>query len=91
MIVSEIKKFIKTGTVEYKEKGSDPRNYKVDFSKVSERLAFTPEFTVRDGIQELMRAFERHQYEDIESQKNFYGNYHLEYETAKEMASSWAK
>ncbi len=91
MIVNEIRESIKTGTVEYKEKGSDPRNYKVDFRKVSERLAFTPEWTVRDGIQELLRAFQNRQFEDIESQRNFYGNYHLEYEIAKEMSSSWEK
>ena len=91
MIVGEIRKFIKTGTVEYKVKGSDPRNYKVDFRKVSERLVFTPEFTIRDGVQELLQAFENRRFEDVESQKNFYGNYHIEYETAKETASSWAK
>lgn len=45
-------------TVKYQQHGSDPRNYRVNFSKVRERLGFTPEFSVSDGIDELLAAIE---------------------------------
>ncbi len=44
--------------VRYQEHGSDPRNYRVNFSKVRERLDFVPEFSVVDGINELLAAIE---------------------------------
>jgi len=32
------------------EGGFDRRNYKVDFTRIRERLHFTPKYTVDDGI-----------------------------------------
>ena len=45
------------GKVVYKELGSDPRNYRVDFRKVRENLYFEPAFDVEYGVNELIRRF----------------------------------
>lgn len=63
--------------VSYQEQGSDPRNYKVDFSKVERVLGFTPAYTVADGIEEIILAYRMHLFDDVESRRNFYGNYQL--------------
>ena len=44
------------GKVVYNSKGSDPRNYRVSFKKVKEVLGFEPNFTVEEGIKELIEA-----------------------------------
>jgi len=41
--------------VEYVEKKEDPRDYRVSFAKVGERLRFRPAKTVPDGIAEVAR------------------------------------
>jgi len=50
-------------TVEYAPGGGpDPRNYRVDCSKLAETLpAFQPQWTVRKGVEELHAAFQRNQ------------------------------
>jgi len=41
--------------------GPDPRNYRVDCSKLAETLsAFDPQWTVPDGVEELRDAYRRH-------------------------------
>jgi nucleoside-diphosphate-sugar epimerase len=75
MIIDEILKHIPEGKVKYGEKGSDPRNYRVSFAKVKEVLDFEPNFTVKDGIKELIGAFKIGLYNDSMIDKNRYGNY----------------
>jgi nucleoside-diphosphate-sugar epimerase len=75
MIVDEILKHIPTGKVKYGENGSDPRNYKVSFSKVKKTFGFEPQFTVPEGIKELIDAFKVGLYKDSITDKNKYGNY----------------
>ena len=38
-------------------KGKDPRNYRVNFSKVKNILDFEPQYTIDDGIKELTDAY----------------------------------
>ena len=40
--------------VEFVHRDEDPRDYKVSFEKVNERLGFTPQRSVADGIDEVM-------------------------------------
>ena len=40
--------------VSYQEHGADPRNYKVDFRKVRETFGFEPEYTVKNGVIEII-------------------------------------
>jgi nucleoside-diphosphate-sugar epimerase len=58
--VAEIVKDVVPGcVVEYAPGASpDTRNYRVDFSKIAEKLpGFQPTWTVRDGVEELYRAY----------------------------------
>ncbi|MEE9403821.1 MAG: NAD(P)-dependent oxidoreductase [Algisphaera sp.] len=42
------------GTViEFVSKNEDPRSYRVDFTKVKEKLGFTPDWSIDDGIKEV--------------------------------------
>lgn len=44
---------IGSGSVKYVLKGSDPRNYRVSFEKIEEKLGIQASKTVRDGIEEV--------------------------------------
>jgi nucleoside-diphosphate-sugar epimerase len=79
MIVDLIVKNIPEAKVKFGANGSDPRNYKVSFSKVNSVLNFVPTWTVEDGIKELINAFDLGLYADVNTDKNKYGNYHLDY------------
>jgi hypothetical protein len=77
--VDEIVKSVPDAKVKYGVNGSDPRNYRVSFAKVKERLQFEPRFTVRDGIVELIDALRVGLYKDSVENKNKYGNYVINY------------
>lgn len=77
MIVDLILKYVEKGKVSYTDNGSDPRNYKVSFKKVKEILDFEPQFTVEDGIKELINALSIGLYSDHDENKIKYGNYNL--------------
>ena len=63
----------------YQEHGTDPRNYKVSFEKVKFALGFEPSFTINDGINELLEAINKNMFENVEKNRNFYGNYEINY------------
>lgn len=77
MIVDAILEVIPNGKVRYQEQGADPRNYRVDFTKVRERLFFEPSFSVRDGIVELVAALKQGLFHDLSSPPSFYGNWEV--------------
>lgn len=79
MIVDLILKKIPNAEVEYQEHGNDPRNYKVSFQKVKSTLQFEPQFSIQDGVDELLNALSSHVYEHVDKFKNVYGNYELNY------------
>ena len=79
MIIDEILKIIPNGKVKYQEHGSDPRNYKVDFSKVQSVLGFEPSYTIPKGIKELISAMDKYLFELVDINRNFYGNYEIVY------------
>lgn len=78
MIVKKIQSRVSTGKVSYKEHGSDPRNYKVNFKKIKDVLHFQPQYLVEDGIDELVEAFRKGEFSDF-SNKELYGNYTIHY------------
>ena len=78
-IVDLILKFIPTAKVRYKEHGTDPRNYRVDFKKVRTVLSFEPEYSVEDGVVELLTAIQEHIFDRADLMKNFHGNFELDY------------
>ena len=77
MIVDLIKKYVNHANIEYKSKGSDPRNYRVSFAKANKILDFKPFFTAEDSIQRLVSAIENKLFINIEERRNFYGNFHI--------------
>lgn len=77
MIVDTILSFIPDGIVKYTDKGSDPRNYKVSFSKVKETLNFEPEHNVKMGIKELIEVMSYGLFKDSNENKERYGNYSI--------------
>jgi len=79
MIVDAILEALPNANVAYQEHGEDPRNYRVDFSKIRDRLEFEPKYTVHDGIAELIEALKQGQFADVEDNPNFYGNYEIDY------------
>ncbi len=79
MIVDEIKTFIPDAKIKYKMHGTDPRNYRVNFKKIREKLDFEPCYKVKDGICEVIAASEKNLFAQVEKNKNFYGNYSIDY------------
>lgn len=77
MIVNQILKKIPEGKIKYQEFGSDPRNYRVSFNKVKTVLGFKPKYNIQDGIDELVEAINNHIFDNVESSKNFHGNYEI--------------
>lgn len=56
MIVEEILKVIPDGEVKYVEKNEDPRDYRVNFDKIRDRLGFEITIRVPEGIRSMNKA-----------------------------------
>ena len=82
-IVDAIREQVRRGTIVYRDHGSDPRNYRVDFGKVRERLGFEPAFSIQDGIAELVAGLEQHLFDRVEREPWLYGNYQIDYARPK--------
>src|SRR5262249_48757961 len=76
-IVDVVLSNLPKGKITYKELGSDPRNYRVDFRKVRENLYFEPAYDVPYGVTELVGALRAGFFADYSNRCNFYGNYEL--------------
>jgi nucleoside-diphosphate-sugar epimerase len=79
MIVDAIAPLIRDPKIRFQEHGSDPRNYRVDFRKIRERLGFEPSQTVPDGIRELIGALDARLFDEADARRNFHGNYEIAY------------
>ena len=77
MIVDAILEHIPDGKVRFGENGSDPRNYRVSFSRIKEVLGFEPQFTLHDGVKELITALEHGVFADAIDNREKYGNYSI--------------
>lgn len=75
-IVEKINEFFDYNFVIYKEKGSDKRNYKVDFSKINKLLNFKPKYSLSNGIEEIVNNLNTNSYENLNNY-NLYGNYNI--------------
>jgi len=79
MIVNTILKKIPNGKVRFQEHGSDSRNYRVSFEKVKSVLGFELKYTIQDGINELIEAINSHVFDHVDENRNFFGNYEIDY------------
>ena len=77
MILELIEKHIENATIEYKIGGFDPRNYRVSFDKVNNVLGFSTSLSAEDSIKQIINAIENKLFGDIETRKNYYGNYEV--------------
>jgi nucleoside-diphosphate-sugar epimerase len=77
MIVDEILRQVPEGKVKYQEHGSDPRNYRVSFEKIREQLGFSIQYSVRRGMEELLGALREGLFDNVESQRCWFGNYEI--------------
>lgn len=68
MIIREIQKLV-DGDVKYVAKTEDPRDYRVDFSKIKNELGFEITKTVPDGIKEIKKIVETGIIKDTYGQK----------------------
>src|SRR3990167_1480341 len=78
-VVDSVKKFIPHAKVTFKEKGSDPRDYRVNFKKIRETLYFEPRYSVTDGITEILNALNQNVFNNVDARKNFYENHQIMY------------
>jgi nucleoside-diphosphate-sugar epimerase len=79
MIVDIIIEKIPNGKVKYQKYGSDPRNYRVNFEKVKSVLGFEPKYTIQDGVDELIDLINDHVFDHVDENRNFFGNYEINY------------
>ena len=79
MIVDAVLEQIPEAKVRYQEHGADPRNYRVDFKKIRKTLFFEPQYTVPDGVRELIAAMRSGLFHQIDSPASFYGNWDINY------------
>ena len=59
MIVDELLEFFPDAKIKYVKKEEDPRDYRVDFTKIKNELGFEITQTVPDGIREIKQALDR--------------------------------
>ena len=77
MIVKKIKKYFSNFKLVIKENSTDPRDYRVDFSKIKKIYNFTPKFSVDSGIIEILKAIKNGKYKRLSSYKDKLGNYKI--------------
>jgi nucleoside-diphosphate-sugar epimerase len=65
------------GDVRWVEGGVDARNYRVSFSKIHDRLGFTPAHAVPGAIARLVAALRAGVFDDVESRLGYYSNHNL--------------
>ena len=68
MIIREINQLV-DGKIKYVAKDEDPRDYRVDFSKIKSELGFSISKTVPDGIREIKKIVESEIISDCYSTK----------------------
>jgi nucleoside-diphosphate-sugar epimerase len=58
MIVDEVVKVLPNSKVNYVQKNEDPRDYRVSFEKIKNKLGFNLTFTVPDGIKQIKKVLD---------------------------------
>ena len=65
-------KLLPNSKVAYKEHGGDPRNYRVDFTKVREVLEFEPAYSVPMGVKEIIEQVGNSFFKNLEGRENHF-------------------
>ena len=56
MIVDEVMKVLPNSKIKYVSKNEDPRDYRVSFQKIKDKLGFEIMFKVPDGIRQIIKT-----------------------------------
>ena len=78
-IVDTLSKKIRNISLEYLEKGVDTRNYMVNFDKLSRDFPKNNFKTIEEGIDEIIFYLNKGYFTDYDKNKNFYGNFNLNF------------
>ena len=78
-IINIVADYVPNLKVKYSKNGNDARNYRVDFSKLKKAFNFQPSFTIRDGVEEILKAIKDKKFIDADDNRNIYGNYLIDY------------
>ncbi len=65
------------GRVSFEEGGRDPRNYRVSFEKIRERLGFEPDMRVPVSVAAVAGAVRAGAYDDFAARPGFYTNHEI--------------
>ena len=79
-LISMISKITGNNNYELIDNSKDKRNDVVDFSKVHDYLGFETQYSIQQGIEEIVKHLEQNTYglnEDFEKVSNYYGNYFI--------------
>lgn len=68
---------IPASTIKYRPGVVDPRDYRVSFEKIRDRLAYAPRHSVKSFLPDLIGMLRNGEYVDISDRLNFYGNYSI--------------
>lgn len=77
MIIKKIKKYIKNFKIILKPNSVDPRDYKVNFSKIKKIYNFQPKMSVEKGIKEILDKLKNKNFISIKKYKDKLGNYKI--------------
>jgi nucleoside-diphosphate-sugar epimerase len=76
MIVDEVLKHV-DAAVHFEDGGRDPRNYRVSFDKIHQRLGFAPAHSVPAHVPRLIGAIAGGLFPRVDEMGSFYGNYEV--------------
>ena len=70
-------KIVKKGKIIFVKGGNDPRNYKVNFSKLEKKLGFKTRYSVDYGIKEILKFLKDKKFNAKNFKLENYGNYKI--------------
>jgi nucleoside-diphosphate-sugar epimerase len=76
-LIKKIQKYIEIKKIDYVNKKSDYRNYKVNFNKMKKKLNFTPKYSIDYGIKEILHAMKKKKYLKLKDSNDSFGNYRI--------------
>jgi nucleoside-diphosphate-sugar epimerase len=75
MVVDVVREAIGGGEVAFESGGRDPRNYRVSFEKIKERLGYEPDYRVPVSVAAVAAAVRAGAFSDFEARRGFYTNH----------------
>ena len=77
--------------LEINTEDTDRRNYRVDFSKIRNQINFKPQWTVQQGIEQVLEAIANGEVDDYQEAKYSNVKFLTQADTAVAVRSNWAR